>query len=219
MGGRVVYGAALEMPWMMSPGGSNPSPSVVIGVYGIIASGKSTVAKIFSEKYGFEIIDADQIGNDIIKLPEVKEKIVSEFGKEVLSEAKNEINRDILGNIVFYNLKAKKKLENIMWGYMTEYIEDRISKSNRIVIDAAVLFSANWDNFCNYTIYVYAPIYLIILRLLRKKEYSLSKIFHIINSQKDIRKQNTNATFKIYNNSNIENLNKKMEYIWEIISP
>ncbi len=74
------------MPWAMSPGGSNPSPSVVIGVYGIIGSGKSRVAQIFKEKYDFKIISADEIGHKVINLPEVKEKIVKEFGRSVLDE-------------------------------------------------------------------------------------------------------------------------------------
>lgn len=207
------------MPWAMSPGGSNPSPSVVIGVYGIIGSGKSRVAQIFREKYDFKIISADEIGHKVINLPEVKEKIVKEFGRSVLDEDSYKIDRTHLGDIVFSNLEAKKKLEDILWQYMTEYIKEELKGSKRALIDATVLFKAGWNRLCNYTIYVHAPVYLIFLRLLNKRKYPFKKILYIIKSQKEITDDGDRATFKIYNNSSVENLSKKVDCIWKKISP
>ncbi len=46
---------------------------MVIGVYGIIGSGKSTVARIFKENFNFKVIDVDKIGHEVLCFPEVKE--------------------------------------------------------------------------------------------------------------------------------------------------
>jgi len=192
---------------------------MVIGVYGIIGSGKSEVAGIFSEIYDFKVIDADSIGHRALDLPDVREKLVKEFGSVILKgDTTTEIDKNILGNIIFSNKRRKEKLENIIWPYIKEFIEKETNKGDRILIDAAVLFSAGWNKLCDYTIYVYTPLPLIFLRVYRKKKYSLIRIFHIIRSQEEVLRDSVKATFKIYNNSNAKDLNKKIGCIWKKIS-
>jgi dephospho-CoA kinase len=191
---------------------------MVIGVYGIIGSGKSTVARIFKENFNFNVIDVDKIGHEVLGFPEVKEKLLKEFGDMILKDDGVDIDNKILGDIAFSNKVKKKLLENIMWPFMTEIIESKIKENNRVLIDAAVLYSAGWDKFCDYTIYVYSFVPIIILRLLKKNKYSFIKIYHIIRAQKNIIRDSFRADFKINNSFKLDYIYKKVDCIWKKIS-
>jgi len=191
---------------------------MVIGVYGIIGSGKSTVARIFKENFNFKVIDVDKIGHEVLCFPEVKEKLLKEFGDMILKDDGVGIDNKILGDIAFSNKVKKKLLENIMWPFMTEIIESKIKENNRVLIDAAVLYSAGWDKFCDYTIYVYSFVPIIILRLLKKNKYSFIKIYHIIRAQKNIIRDSFRADFKINNSFKLDYIYKKVDCIWKKIS-
>lgn len=58
---------------------------MIIGLTGGIGTGKSTVAQIFREK-GIPIVDTDIISREVINYPEVVNRLVEEFGKEILEE-------------------------------------------------------------------------------------------------------------------------------------
>lgn len=191
---------------------------MVIGIYGVIGSGKSTVARIFKELYGFNIIDVDEIGHTVLCFPEVKYRLFQEFGDIIFKSNGIDIDNKILGDIVFANKANKKLLENIMWLPMTEIIEPKIKENQRVLIDAAVLFSAGWNKLCDYTIYVYSFLPIIFLRLLKKRRYSFNKILNIIRSQKDIIKDGSKADFKINNSFKLDNIYKKVDCIWKKIS-
>jgi len=191
---------------------------MVIGVYGIIGSGKSTVARIFKEVYGFSVIDVDETGHKVLGFPEVKQKLLKEFGDMILKSNGIDIDNKILGDIAFSNKVKKKLLENIMWPFMTKIIESKIKENNRVLIDAAVLYSAGWDKFCDYTIYVYSFVPIIILRLLKKNKYSFIKIYHIIRAQKNIIRDSFRADFKINNSFKLDYIYKKVDCIWKKIS-
>jgi dephospho-CoA kinase len=86
---------------------------VKIGLTGGIASGKSTIAKLF-KKLGAEVIDADKIAHNAIApgTPAYK-KIVKILGSRHLNK-KGEINRTALGKTVFSDPEKLKKLNAIV---------------------------------------------------------------------------------------------------------
>ena len=78
---------------------------MVIGLTGGIGTGKSTVSQILQRK-GYKVIDLDVISHEVIKFPKVVEKIVENFGKEILESdnfGKHSISREKLGKIIFGN--------------------------------------------------------------------------------------------------------------------
>ena len=81
----------------------------IIGLTGGIGSGKSTAAR-FLKELGAEVIDLDKAGHEVLKKDGgVYKKVVGEFGEGILKVG-GEIDRIRLGEIVFNDREALKRL-------------------------------------------------------------------------------------------------------------
>ncbi|HID15233.1 MAG TPA: dephospho-CoA kinase, partial [Candidatus Atribacteria bacterium] len=95
-----------------------------IGVTGGIATGKNLVTNYFKE-LGCYIIDADEIYHELIYPGKpLWKKLVEEFGSTIL-HPQNMIDRKRLGDIVFNNKEALKKLNSITHNEIIKKIEER----------------------------------------------------------------------------------------------
>ena len=116
----------------------------IIGLTGGIGSGKSTVSQYLLEK-GIEVIDADQIGKDIVE-PGMKalSQIAEVFGENVI-KTDGSLDREKLGSIVFGDKDQLEKLNSITLNIIKEEIRKRVEKSQGqiIFIDAAILIETN----------------------------------------------------------------------------
>jgi len=185
---------------------------MVIGIYGSIGCGKSTVAKIFKEEYDFNVIDADNIANSLI----YEDKILNKINEKLNTEFNKYTKKNEFSNFFFEDSKKMKILQNIMWPYMEEIIRNRILENNNSIIDAAILYSAGWNNLCDYTIYVDINKRKIISRL-KERKMSIEKIKSILEIQKEIIKQRKYASFIVYNNDSIKDLYLRVREIWKEI--
>lgn len=81
--------------------------TLVIGLTGGIASGKSTVSQMIKEK-GIRVVDADIIAKEAVsKGSAALHQIVQTFGEEVLLP-NGELNRQQLGAIIFSDEEKRK---------------------------------------------------------------------------------------------------------------
>jgi dephospho-CoA kinase len=84
-----------------------------IGLTGGIASGKSTVARLFAER-GVPVIDLDQLAREVVAPGEPGlAAIVTAFGTDVLDRAGG-LDRAALRAIVFGDPAARKRLEALL---------------------------------------------------------------------------------------------------------
>jgi len=85
----------------------------VVGVTGGIGSGKSTVCRVFTERHGIAVIDADQVAREVVEpgRPALA-AIVSSFGAEVLG-SDGRLDRARLRGIVFADPARRTELEAI----------------------------------------------------------------------------------------------------------
>lgn len=85
----------------------------VFGLTGGIASGKSTVSRLFAS-WGVPIIDADLISHEVVRRgTKAHLEIVKHFGLTVL-QADDELDRKALGRIVFADADKRQLLNSIV---------------------------------------------------------------------------------------------------------
>jgi dephospho-CoA kinase len=131
-----------------------------VGIVGGVGSGKSTVAEEF-ERLGCCRIDADKLGHSLLADGEVKREIRAQFGPSVFDET-GIVSRKAVAEIVFQDAKQLDALERILHPRIREEIiraiaAAQVTKSPAVVVDAAVLFEAGWDDLCTHVVFVDAP--------------------------------------------------------------
>ncbi len=124
--------------------------SLIIGLTGGIASGKSTVSKFFSN-LSIPIIDADQISHDLTKINgSAYSEVIEYFGENITGE-NGDIDRKKLGIIVFNSKSKKEKLESIIHPKVLSTIQAEI-KSRRgeyKIIEVPLLIESGFQEFTN----------------------------------------------------------------------
>ena len=125
----------------------------IIGLTGGIASGKTTVAKLF-EALGATVIDADAVTHSLYeKRLDLVKSLSEAFGKEILTPL-GKIDRLKLGALVFADASHRKKLETLVHPIIREEIQNQIEEAKRknpplILVEAALLvetgYYKQWD--------------------------------------------------------------------------
>lgn len=116
---------------------------MVIGLTGNIGTGKSTVAGMLAE-LGAEVIDADKVAHEMMRAgTPVHAAVVEAFGPEMLSPD-GEIDRRLLGTLVFNDPAALARLEAITHPATIEAIGRRIRATSAkvVTVEAIKLFEA-----------------------------------------------------------------------------
>jgi dephospho-CoA kinase len=110
-------------------GDTSPDRPLRIGLTGGIASGKSTVAGMFSE-LGVPVIDTDVIAREVVEPGEpALEKIVEHFGNGVIDNT-GRLDRSALRKIVFADDAARHKLELILHPRIGEEAQRQADAAN-----------------------------------------------------------------------------------------
>ncbi|NBG87918.1 dephospho-CoA kinase [Isachenkonia alkalipeptolytica] len=122
-----------------------------IGLTGSIATGKSTASK-FLQELGCTVIDGDVIAREVVEDRRVLKTIEEAFGNEVL-DGEGKLRRKKLGEQVFNNEDALKKLNEITHPAIRSRIKDRlkalrtVAGENKnlhcVAIDGALLIEMN----------------------------------------------------------------------------
>jgi dephospho-CoA kinase len=171
---------------------------------GGIATGKSTVAKIF-KRYGFKIIDADKIAHEMLDLHH--EDIASLFGAEYVEEEK--VIRKKLGTLIFGNNAEKLRLEALLYPLIFRKIErqslelDKLKKS--YLVDIPLFFETNRYPI-EESIVVYVPKELQLERLMGRDESTKEEAQIRIDAQMEIEEKKQKATYLIDNQGDLKAL-------------
>ena len=201
---------------------------MVIGLTGGFGTGKSTVSQILRKKK-FPVIDLDTISHEVIKIPKVIEKIVENFGKEVLENSGNfenknnaiRISREKLGKIIFENKEKRLLLNSIMHPEILHVMREQISKykkNNKIIfVEIQLLFEVQWEKEFDYILLISAKKNTQIRRILERDKRSENDALNIINSQLPLDEKKKRSDFVIENDGNIEELKEKIDKFLEYL--
>lgn len=160
----------------------------VIGVTGGVGAGKSTVLNFLEETYGACVIEADKVGH-LVMMPgeQAYEAIVHAFGTEILAGSK-EIDRGILGRIVFADKEKLELLNSIVHPAVKEWIVKEMKRQEDagcklLVVEAALLIEDHYDAICHEMWYIYTDAQVRRARLKASRGYSDEKIDSIFRNQ------------------------------------
>jgi dephospho-CoA kinase len=191
---------------------------MILGVTGKYCAGKSTLARILTEDYGFLEIDVDKLGHRALE--ERAKEIIAAFGPEVevarggSSDAgsgrgaetrsggtpEGRIDRRKLGDIVFADRKALERLESIVHPVMraevVRFIDEHPGRD--IIVNAAVLFTMRLEELCDLVIIVDAPFLKRIRRARDRDNLGLFQVLRRFASQRKMRLQSGAGDVDIY---------------------
>lgn len=190
----------------------------IIGITGGVATGKTTVAKLFSSLLKVEIIDADEIAHGLL-IPGEKawHKVVQSFGKDIL-KSDSHIDRKKLGESVFSNTSNRKKLESIIHPPVKKIIKEKLRQFEKngkkwVVMDIPLLFEAKMERMTDKVIVVIRNEDAQINTLQKEKGLSLKEARERIESQLPLSEKVKRAHFVVDNNGTLPDTEKQVKEI------
>jgi dephospho-CoA kinase len=183
-----------------------------------MGSGKSTVSHLLSE-LGAVVIDADKVGHEAYQNgTKTWHDLVNAFGQQVVA-ADGSIDRKKLGAIVFGSHEQLERLNHIVHPRMFEMMKERIEQLRRqivsvVVLDAAILFEANWAPLVDEVWVVVASEEAIVARAKVRTGLPEEQIRSRLRSQMPVEEKVRRAKVVIRNDGSVEDLRKKVEELW-----
>ena len=186
---------------------------IKIGVTGNIGSGKTTLTQYFKNENSY-IFNADKEAKKHLKKHSVlQKKIINTFGNQIITN--NNLDFKKLALIAFKNKKNQEILNGIVWPEVSRLIESSLTqakneKRNFFIVDAALLFEANFNHFFDYIILVTADKKIRLNRALKRNNLDLSQIKKRMSLQLSDNEKIKQSDYVIDNNKDKENL--KLEF-------
>lgn len=197
--------------------------SLVIGLTGGIASGKSTVSTMIKEM-DITVVDADVESRLAVQQGEPAYlKIISEFGTEILLKD-GEIDRQKLGSIIFHQAEKRQILNEIVHPEVRKRMWNKIeaAKQNNeevIVLDIPLLFESKLTYMADKTILVYVDSSTQLERLMARNNLSKEEAEARIHSQMPLSEKVKLADVVIDNTGTIQQTKNQLIQIlkqWRI---
>jgi formamidopyrimidine-DNA glycosylase len=125
----------------------------IIGVTGIINSGKSSVSNKF-EKIGYISINADEIVRKAYGDKKILANIVNLFGKSVIEN--QQVNRLALRAVALSQPNGLLKLEKLVHPYVIKQTKKILkdNKNQKYVLDVPLLFESKMNELCDMVVFV-----------------------------------------------------------------
>jgi dephospho-CoA kinase len=187
-----------------------------IGITGPVASGKSTVSRIFHDLFGAKIIDADFIGKQVLQEdPLLSDKIAKALGDPSLAE-KQGLDRKKVAAAVFSDPAKLQILNKLIHPPMLAKIvnEIKISGSRHVVLDAALLLDWDLHKNLDHILFITADKSVRKERLLQKG-FSADEAEVRIESQGDWNEKQKQCQWVFINNRGEKELQKQVVGWWK----
>ena len=191
----------------------------IIGLYGQVGTGKSTVSQFFESK-NFEsnkwnYINQDLLGHQVIN--EYSDNLVLLFGDQILEQGT--INRKKLGDLVFNNPQELSKLVKFSHPIIIQKTNELLAQNdNHTIIEGAFFYKVRDSIPYTHLIYIEMSYKILYPRLL-KRGHSSSWIDHVLTSQEDIKNHKFLADFVLNNDGELSALHSQIQNILSQLFP
>ena len=189
-----------------------------LGITGGIGSGKSTAANFFRHK-GAMVFDADEESKKHLNSNiHLQKQIMDAFGSEYFIHDQFDLHQ--LGQIAFLNNNNQNILNNIMWPEVFILVdkameEAEAQKTKLFVVDAAMIFEANFEHMFDMTLLISTRKNFRLTRALKRKNLHLEQIQNRMSLQMPETKKREKSDYIIENNGSEESFNKKLNKFYK----
>ncbi len=198
--------------------------TVVIGLTGGIASGKSTVANMIKDLH-IPVIDADIIARQVVEAgEEAYLQIVQAFGEEILL-SNGEIDRAKLGSIIFHDTDKRLLLNSIVHPAVRKRMNEKKDAyiqagEPAVVLDIPLLFESKLTSLVDKVLLIYVNSDIQLERLMKRNNLSEEEAKARIASQMPLAEKVALADEVINNNGSMKETEEQLHEIfkkWEIM--
>jgi dephospho-CoA kinase len=192
----------------------------VFGIVGGIGSGKSSVALwVATRNPDVVLINGDEVGHEVLTLDTVNDAVRRRFGNDVF-DAAGQIDRRSLGQQVFGpnddQKLARHDLEQIVHPRIRETFEKRIAEAalagkRAVLLDAAVLFEAGWNDLCHAIVFIEVPRAQRLGRLHAGRGWDEAEVERREASQVSLETKRNRSQFVIDNARSIDEAGRELE--------
>ena len=189
-----------------------------IGITGGISSGKTTVTEYLNKNKNVFIFNADKESKRHLKKSlSVQKKLTHIFSDKIINNKKIDFN--LLAKEAFSNSTNHKILNGILWPEVYILINNAYKKAqnnnyNLFIVDAALIFEANFSNFFDKTILLITNKEKRIKRAVKRNNIPLESIQNRMRLQMSDNKKKKLADIVIYNDKDLNSLYKKIDRLY-----
>tara|TARA_B100000795_G_scaffold269735_1_gene260127 strand:- start:1680 stop:2276 length:597 start_codon:yes stop_codon:yes gene_type:complete len=192
---------------------------MIIGLTGGIGSGKTTVAKFFSEFDNVVVYIADLEAKKLMNSSVIiKDKLIKEFGE--VSFVNQKINRKYISEIVFNDKQKLSVLNAIVHPEVKKHFQDFVELNAHkayIIYENAILFESKSNLFCDFIITVYADVKTKIERVILRDSSTKEDVKSRMNNQWNDFKKIVQSNYIIYN-ENLDETKNQVNKIHNILT-
>lgn len=191
----------------------------VIGVTGGVGSGKSVILKILEEKYGAEIILADEVAHELMEPGQpAYGEICRALGDGFLKED-GSIDRAAFSALLFSDGSVREQVDSLVHPLVWEEVRRRIADAGRrkipLVVVEAALPDEKVHDIYDEMWYVYTSRENRIRRLMEGRGYTREKCESIMASQLSDEEFRRLCRFEIDNNGSLSQTERQIEERWK----
>ncbi|MDG9668247.1 dephospho-CoA kinase [Hahella sp. CR1] len=190
--------------------------SLVIGLTGGIASGKSAAAAMFVE-LGVPCIDADQVARDVVEPGEpALQHIAEHFGSALITPS-GALDRAALRKLVFHDPEQKKWLESLLHPLINQRIRNWLSAcaSPYCILASPLLLETRQHELVERVLVIDVPEPVQIARAMARDQNSEDLVRRIIATQSGREYKRQHADDIILNDKDLAHLNQEVAKLHE----
>ncbi len=196
--------------------------TLILGITGNIASGKSLIAAAFVSK-GAALVDADQLAREVVAPGSaVLQQLAERFGAAVL-RADGGLSRERLAEIIFADPNAREALNRITHPAIAELAIERLQRLKEnpgvplVVYEAPLLFEAGAESRVDRVLVVKVDPQVQLQRLRARDGLDEVSARQRIAAQMPQQQKLARADYVIDNSGSIEAARRQVDELWSLL--
>ncbi|MDR6226575.1 dephospho-CoA kinase [Desmospora profundinema] len=193
-----------------------------VGLTGGIATGKSTVSRMLSER-GAAIVDADVVAREVVEPGTEGASLIRERFGEGVFLPDGSLDRQSLGRIIFADKQAREDLNRLLHPLIIRRMEEETARRQAadphciVVWDTPLLIEESLTDRVDWVVVVYIPIALQQKRLMERDGIRAEEARSRMKAQMSIEEKKSFADILIDNSGTLAETERQVDALWQTL--